>query len=180
MDKHIWTGVKVLATIIFIIGVVMVSFAGIYTLMTVSTGRNLMAALIILVALGIIVFWILGVFNLVKLKKLVISMAVYFGICLLIFVGQLGYAYYLDSLEVVSTQDVDLSEYKPFANDTKAVSSMKNQRYKLKMICQFWTGQQRFTRYILVLLEWFIPKKIMHYITVKSWLIKRLGPIKIF
>ncbi|MGP4072041.1 substrate-binding domain-containing protein [Piscibacillus sp. B03] len=122
MDNYISNAIKILGTIILVLGVV---FAGlmsvIYISFTVSVGRTLLISLVVLLALGIIIFWIIGVFNLISKKKLVISMGIYFGVCLLGFAGQQGYVYYLNSLEVVSSQDVDLSEYKPFASGTKAV-----------------------------------------------------------
>ncbi|RPF52233.1 phosphate transport system substrate-binding protein [Aquisalibacillus elongatus] len=123
MEKYMWLGSKVLVTIILTIGIIFTSLlAIIYTSMTVSTGRTLVYVLIILLALGIVVFWILGVFNILHTKKLVISMGIYFGMCLLVFVGYQWYVNYLDSLEVVSTQDVDLRAYQPFTEGNELVT----------------------------------------------------------
>ncbi|WP_277673508.1 PstS family phosphate ABC transporter substrate-binding protein [Piscibacillus halophilus] len=124
---------KIISTIILALGVAFASLMFvIYTALTVSVGRHILIFLILLVAIGIIVFWTLGIFNKINLKKLSIFAGIYFGICLLIFVGQQGYAYYLDSLEVVSNQDVDLNEYKPFVNGTKAVDLEEEATFQIE------------------------------------------------
>lgn len=59
--------------------------------------------------------------------------AVWFGIVAVLSVASYeGYGVYIQSLEVTSTQDVDLHQYQPFANHTKAVSLEQPSTLQLK------------------------------------------------
>jgi phosphate transport system substrate-binding protein len=85
-----------------------------------------------IITVGLITMIILAIYG--KLKNRVASkcLFIFFTLSTLSVIGYEGYQAYLKSLEVVSTQDVDLSEYLPFAEDTKAVSLEEASTFKIK------------------------------------------------
>ncbi|MCC3359602.1 PstS family phosphate ABC transporter substrate-binding protein [Bacillus sp. REN16] len=72
--------------------------------------------------IGIIITIILAIYGKLKLKILKISAIVFISLCAVSIIAFEGYQAYEKSLEVISTQDVDLEEYRPFVENTKAVS----------------------------------------------------------
>jgi phosphate transport system substrate-binding protein len=84
------------------------------------------------ITVGLITMIILAIYG--KLKNRIASkcLFIFFTLSTLSVIGYEGYQAYLKSLEVVSTQDVDLSEYRPFAEDTKAVSLEEASTFKIK------------------------------------------------
>jgi phosphate transport system substrate-binding protein len=72
--------------------------------------------------IGLMIIIILAIYGRLKNKIQKISAIVFISLCAVSVTAYEGYQAYLGSLEVVSTQDVDLSEYRPFVQNTKAVS----------------------------------------------------------
>ncbi|WP_442600067.1 PstS family phosphate ABC transporter substrate-binding protein [Neobacillus sp. D3-1R] len=81
---------------------------------------------------GIIVIIILAIYGQLKKKVPKICAIGFVGISAVSIMGFEGYHSYLRSLEVVSTQDVNLSEYRPFVEETKAVSLDNPSTFKIK------------------------------------------------
>ncbi|WP_188456453.1 PstS family phosphate ABC transporter substrate-binding protein [Virgibacillus oceani] len=77
---------------------------------------------ILVTAAGLIVVNILVIYGKFKLKKVRIGVLVFAAVVVISLGSYEGYQLYIKSLEVVSTQDVDLTQYRPFADNTKAVS----------------------------------------------------------
>lgn len=84
------------------------------------------------VTAGLIVMIILGIYGKWKNKVTKMFGIVFFSLCILSVVVYEGYQAYLESLEVVSTQDVDLSEYMPFVEKTKAVVLEEPSSFKIQ------------------------------------------------
>jgi phosphate transport system substrate-binding protein len=84
------------------------------------------------ITVGLITMTILAIYGKLKNKIVSRSLLLFFTISTLSLIGFEGYQAYLKSLEVVSTQDVDLNEYRPFAEDTKAVSLDGDSTFKIK------------------------------------------------
>ncbi|WP_208586325.1 PstS family phosphate ABC transporter substrate-binding protein [Gracilibacillus suaedae] len=75
-----------------------------------------------IVTIGLIIISILLIYEKWK-KRAVKIISIAFLLLAGIAVGSYeGYQYYLRSLEIVSTQDVDLGDYQPFAENTQAVT----------------------------------------------------------
>lgn len=81
---------------------------------------------------GLIVIVILAIYGKLKNKALKISAIVFISLCVVSVAAYESYQAYLKSLEVVSTQDVDLSEYRPFAENTKVVSLEEASTFKIE------------------------------------------------
>lgn len=78
--------------------------------------------LIPILTIGAIIMIILVIYGKWKNKIFKNSILIFISLCIVSVVSYEGYQAYIRSLEVVSTQDVDLSEYRPFVEGTKAVS----------------------------------------------------------
>ncbi|MFC4323125.1 PstS family phosphate ABC transporter substrate-binding protein [Litchfieldia salsa] len=74
------------------------------------------------ITIGVIIIIILAIYGKLKKKVIKTSAIVFASLCIVSVISYESYQAYLKSLEVVSTQDVDLSEYSPYAENTKAVS----------------------------------------------------------
>ncbi|WP_188208129.1 PstS family phosphate ABC transporter substrate-binding protein [Alkalibacillus aidingensis] len=111
---------KIMLAIFFSVGIGFFGFVlGLISLF--SGGQNFMAPFIAGVALGSIILVNLRLFNAFN-KKLYKKIAwSFYGLCAIMLVSYIGYSYYLESIQVVSTQDVDLREYEPFSSNTKVV-----------------------------------------------------------
>lgn len=75
-----------------------------------------------ILTIGLITSIILVIYGKFKSKWFKISTLVFLSLSIVSVVAYEGYQVYVKSLEVVSTQDVDLLEYQPFVEGTKAVS----------------------------------------------------------
>lgn len=71
--------------------------------------------------IGVIITIILAIYGKLNRKWVKNSAIVFFTLCMVSVVAFEGFEAYETSLEVVSSQDVDLSEYQPFIEETKAV-----------------------------------------------------------
>lgn len=84
------------------------------------------------VTIGLIIIIILAIYG--KLRGILTknSILVFISLCVFSVVAHEGYQAYVKSIEVVSTQDVDLSEYRPFAKGTKTVSLEEPSTFKIE------------------------------------------------
>lgn len=117
-----------------ILTVVIVGFAGFIATIIASLSRNaeFYVPIVLAVTIGVIILILLAIYGQLKKKVTKVSAIVFFSLCAVSIIGYEGYQKYLKSLEVVSNQDVDLSEYRPFAKNTKAVLLKENSTYKIK------------------------------------------------
>ncbi|SFM02541.1 phosphate transport system substrate-binding protein [Gracilibacillus orientalis] len=75
-----------------------------------------------LVTIGFIIISILLIYEKWKIRAVKIGSIAFLVIASITVGSYEGYQYYLRSLEIVSTQDVDLTAYQPFTEDTQAVA----------------------------------------------------------
>ncbi len=85
-----------------------------------------------IITIGLIIIIILAIYGQLKKKVPKISVIVFISLCLVSVIAFEGSQAYLKSLEVVSTLDVDLSEYSPFAENTKADSLDEESTFKIE------------------------------------------------
>lgn len=82
--------------------------------------------------IGLIIITSLAIYGKMKNRKTKISATIFISLCVISVAIYEGYQAYVGSLEIVSTQDVDLSVYQPFAENTKAVSLGEDSTFKIK------------------------------------------------
>jgi phosphate transport system substrate-binding protein len=114
--------------------IVVFGFIGFYgtIILTLSRSAEFYPIFTPIVMLGLIIISILWIYNQLK-KKIVKRWSISFLLLAICTVGGFeGYQYYLKSLEVVSSQDVDLSEYQPFTDNSKVVSLHQTSNYKIE------------------------------------------------
>jgi phosphate transport system substrate-binding protein len=87
--------------------------------------------LIPVITIGLVIMIILAIYGKLKLKVPKMASVVFMSLSILSILTYEGYQAYVRSLEVVSSQDVDLSEYIPFAENTKAVSIEEDSTFKI-------------------------------------------------
>lgn len=75
---------------------------------------------------------ILAIYGKLNIKLVKNSIIAFISLCIVSVVAFEGYQAYERSLEVVSSQDVDLSEYQPFVEGTKAVSLEKESTFQIE------------------------------------------------
>jgi phosphate transport system substrate-binding protein len=85
-----------------------------------------------IITIGLIVFTILAIYGKLKNKGRKICAMVFLSISIVSLSAHEGYHAYISSLEVVSTQDVDLTEYMPFAEHTKSVKLKEKSTFNIK------------------------------------------------
>lgn len=117
-----------------IVTIICFSFVGFVAFVIASFSRDAEFYRIFVPAItvGLITMIILAIYGKLKSRVASKSMLLFFTLCTLSVIGHEGYQAYLKSLEVVSTQDVDLSKYRPFAENTEAVSLDEDSTYKIK------------------------------------------------
>ncbi|MDQ0338442.1 phosphate transport system substrate-binding protein [Caldalkalibacillus uzonensis] len=118
MHQHLWTKMAIgVITIIFLL------FAGFIGLVfTWLAGLLFYMPVVVIVTLGMIVFLILGLFKLVKpstLRKWIIA---FVALCIAVIGSYEIYKGYHNSIPTLTEQDVDLYDYQPFREGTKAVT----------------------------------------------------------
>ncbi|HWQ80263.1 MAG TPA: substrate-binding domain-containing protein [Anaerovoracaceae bacterium] len=123
--------VKVLICIIFAAALI---FAGLFAALIVAlSGGALFYSPLILTCVGVlIVFIILKVFALIKPKLFKILFLSFLGLCILAVGGYEINTAWHNSLAEVNEQGVDLELYKPFAENTKAVSLEEESTLKIE------------------------------------------------
>ncbi|WP_138420379.1 PstS family phosphate ABC transporter substrate-binding protein [Aquibacillus sediminis] len=85
-----------------------------------------------IVTVGFIVVTILAIYQQMRKKPAKIVGIVFFLVAVVSVVSYEGYQAYLKRLEIVSTQDFDLSAYRPFTENTKAVKLDEESTYKIE------------------------------------------------
>lgn len=116
--------------------VVTVLFFGITGLITtiiasLSRDAEFYLPFVIVNTIGLITFTILAIYGHLKNKRKRNIMIIFFMLSIFSVGGYEAYQAYLKSLEVVSTQDVDLSDYQPFVENTKAVVLEEEASFKI-------------------------------------------------
>lgn len=121
---------KIFVSAVTIIGFSFVGFVA-FIIASLSMDAEFYRIFVPVITVGLITMIILAIYGKLKNKVASKSLLVFFTLCTLSVIGYEGYQAYLKSLEVVSTQDVDLSEYRPFAEGTKAVSLEEDSTFKI-------------------------------------------------
>ncbi|MDQ0255808.1 phosphate transport system substrate-binding protein [Evansella vedderi] len=124
-------GVKFVYTVFFTGLFLFAGFVAIIYASFTSANRFLIP-IIIITALGCILFFILAVFNILSKKPLRISSISFFSICILSFLSIWMYESYQESLVMVEEGEVNLYEYQPFREGTKAVSLEEESTLKIE------------------------------------------------
>lgn len=116
-----------------ILTVILLGFGGFVGTVIASLSRSaeFYTILIPVLTIGLIIILNLAIYGKWKNKLIKKASLVFFALCIVSVVAFEGYQVYVRSLEVVSTQDVDLSEYRPFVEGTKAVTLEESSTYKL-------------------------------------------------
>ncbi len=115
--------------VVFVFG-----FIGFYgtIILTISRSSEFYPIFTPIVVLGLMIMSILGIYDRLK-KKVVKRLSIGFLALAVCVVGSFeGYQYYLKSLEVVSTQDVDLAQYLPFVDNSKVVTLDEESTFKIE------------------------------------------------
>lgn len=95
-------------------------------------GQKFFTPLFIIVVLATIAFIYIGVFQLMKkTKHFVILVVSFYSIVALTLAGYFLYQNHIENLRILSQQDVDLSEYEPFAPDTKVATLDEEATFKM-------------------------------------------------
>lgn len=128
MNKFSWFKVLICIMLASII-----SFIGFFGLIisSLAGGTKFYAPLVIVITLAIIVFVIIGVFNLLKPRVFLVVLISFFGITAVAIAGYEINKSYHESFATVNDQGVNLNEYQPFIQNTKAVSLQESSTLKL-------------------------------------------------
>lgn len=122
---------KAFASILITIALGFIGFvATVFASLTLSAEFYLY--LIPVFTIGLIIIINLALYGKWRKKGTKISALVFLFCCIVSVIAFEGYQAYERSLEVVSSQDVDLSEYQPFVKGTKAVSLKEASTYKIQ------------------------------------------------
>ncbi|MBU8906821.1 PstS family phosphate ABC transporter substrate-binding protein [Desertibacillus haloalkaliphilus] len=84
------------------------------------------------VTIGLIAIVILTIYGQMKRRDSRMGVFSFIILAIVSVITYESYQSYLESLEIVSTQDVDLLEYRPFAEQTKAVSLDEESMYRIE------------------------------------------------
>ncbi|GAA0359607.1 PstS family phosphate ABC transporter substrate-binding protein [Bacillus horti] len=118
MKANIWT--KLIVSIILSAAILTIGFiAFIFT--ELLGGTRFYTPLVVAVTLMLVVYIILWIFNLVHPKKLTMILTTFLVLCALAVTGYELVKGYQNSLASLNDQGVDLYEYAPFSEGTKAV-----------------------------------------------------------
>ncbi|MCD8510519.1 MAG: substrate-binding domain-containing protein [Bacillus sp. (in: Bacteria)] len=124
-------GIKLLYTFVF---VPLIAFGAFITIIitSFSIANSFLIPLILITAVGCILFFIVAVFKLAPKKPLRISAISFFSLCILGFLSVWIYESYQANLVMVEEHEVNLYSYQPFREDTKAVSLEAEATLKLE------------------------------------------------
>jgi len=118
MRGKIW--IKILFCIVLAAGLLFAGFLGV--LMTALAGGIKFYTPLVMVVTGVlIILVVLGVFEFVKWKRLIMILISFLGICVLAIAAFEVSKWYKENIPTVNEQGVNLEEYKPFKENTKAV-----------------------------------------------------------
>lgn len=119
MKGSLWS--KILLSIVTTGFLLFIGFIGMF-ITAFAGGQKFYTPFVAIVTVGLIILVIFCIFNLLRKKVFKIVFISYFSICLLAFAGYVINSAYRNSIPTVSDQGVDLREYTPFTEETKAVS----------------------------------------------------------
>ena len=119
MKGNLWS--KILLSIVAAGFLLFIGFIGLF-ITAFAGGEKFYTPLVAIVTVGLIILIIFWIFNLLRKKVFKIVFIAYFSICLLAFAGYAINSAYRNSIPTVSDQGVDLREYTPFTEGTRAVS----------------------------------------------------------
>ncbi|QGH34282.1 hypothetical protein GI584_09715 [Gracilibacillus salitolerans] len=97
-----------------------------------TKSQQFYGAYISIVTIGLMIISVLLIFEKWKIRAVKIVSIAFFVIAGITVGSYEGYQYYLRSLEIVSTQDVDLKAYQPFSEDTKAVTLDEDSTFQIE------------------------------------------------
>lgn len=97
-----------------------------------ATGKTWLGLFTGCVVLGIIIFINLVIFGQGKKKMTKRVFLAFATVCLLVVISNFVHGKYMKSLEVVSTQDVNLEDYQPFVPNTKVAKLEEESTYKIE------------------------------------------------
>lgn len=114
--------------------VIVLGFAGfVATIIAVLSGNyEFYNVFIPAVTIGLMMAIILAIYGHIKKKGPKIGVIAFFSLAVVSVIAYEGYQAYVRSIEVVSSQDVDLSEYRPFIENTKAVHLDEASAFKIE------------------------------------------------
>lgn len=119
MKGSLWS--KILLSIVVTGFLLFIGFIGMFITVLMG-GEKFYTPLVAVVTVGLIILIIFMIFNLLKKKVFKIVFISYFSICFLTLAGYAINSAYRNSIPTVNDQGVDLREYAPFTEGTKAVS----------------------------------------------------------
>ncbi|MBD8067800.1 hypothetical protein [Bacillus sp. PS06] len=116
-----------------VITVIVFGFIGFFVIIILSLIRDAEFYVIFvpIFTIGLIINSILAIYGKIRKKLIKNSIILFYCLMLVTLIAFEGYQSYEKSLEVVSTQDVDLSEYIPFTENTKTVSLEESTTYQI-------------------------------------------------
>lgn len=128
MKKFIWLRILISIVLIAALG-----FFGFFALLIAafSEGRKFYAPMVMVVSIGMMIFVIAGAVLAPKLKKLFLVFLSFAVVCSIAIVSYNVMVNYDKSIPVLNDQGVDLNQYKPFAQGTKAVVLEEQSNLKL-------------------------------------------------
>jgi phosphate transport system substrate-binding protein len=128
MKQDIW--MKVIITIFLVGFLLFIGFFGtIFTLL--MGGERFYTPLFVVFIGGIIIYSVLRIFKAIKPKLLDIGVVAFISLCLITMIGYQAYHVYLENM-TMRNHEVDLYEYQPFAENTKAVKLEVKSTLKLE------------------------------------------------
>jgi phosphate transport system substrate-binding protein len=159
-----------------IVTIICFSFVGFVTFFIASFSRDaeFYHIFVPVITVGLITMTILAIYGKLKNRVVSKSMLLFFTLCTLSVIGYESYQAYLKSLEVVSTQDIDLSKYRPFAENTEAVSLDEDSTYKIKDNLPTLDGATALFPVYSAFVQAVYLKKTIHYMIARLFLAKQV------
>lgn len=111
---------KIALSIITIILLSLVGFVAFFTALFSGNGE-FYTPFVPIATIGLMVIIILAIYGKLRVKRIKYTAIIFLSCCFIAVIAHEGYQAYEKSLEIVSTQDTDLTEYQPFVEGTKAV-----------------------------------------------------------
>lgn len=111
---------KIALSIITIILLSLVGFVAFFTALFSGNGE-FYTLFVPIATIGLMVIIILAIYGKLRVKRIKYTAIIFLSCCFIAVIAHEGYQAYEKSLEIVSTQDTDLTEYQPFVEGTKAV-----------------------------------------------------------
>lgn len=128
MKKFIW--LRILISVLLIAVIVVVGFFA-FVIAAFSKGHEFYVPMVMVVLVAMMIFVVAGAILAPKLKKLCIVFLSFVAVCSIATVSYNVMVNYDKSIPVLSDQGVDLNQYKPFTQGTKAVVLEEQSSLKL-------------------------------------------------